>query len=285
METKVCPRCNVEKEIVLFTVNKNRKNGHGYICKKCDNNRYRNIPIEIIKCACGCGKELNKYNKQGKSRKYIQFHKCGIEKHIATENQTKRCANCSVDKTLDNFYKNNSSRFGKGNICKSCQSIVNKNRYDNVKEQLNKDTIAYNGFRDKENNYHRSYNKKNRNRLNGYRNKRQKTEPLFKLKGTLRTRILRAFKKKGWKKNSKSEFLLGTDWSVVKRHIEKQFTKGMNWDNHGKWHIDHKVPCATAKTKEELENLFHYTNLQPLWALDNHIKNAKIIEQQLILTI
>lgn len=51
----------------------------------------------------------------------------------------------------------------------------------------------------------------------------------------------------------------------------------MNWDNYGKWHIDHIIPLASAKTEEEMCNLFHYKNLQPLWASDNFRKSDKIL--------
>ena len=51
----------------------------------------------------------------------------------------------------------------------------------------------------------------------------------------------------------------------------------MNWDNHGEWHIDHKIPLSSAKTEKELIGLCHYTNLQPLWALDNLKKGNKIL--------
>jgi hypothetical protein len=51
----------------------------------------------------------------------------------------------------------------------------------------------------------------------------------------------------------------------------------MNWDNHGEWHIDHKIPLSTAKNEEELYKLNHYTNLQPLWSTDNLKKSNKII--------
>jgi len=63
----------------------------------------------------------------------------------------------------------------------------------------------------------------------------------------------------------------------LKKHIEKQFTKGMSWKNQGDWHIDHIMPLASANTIEETIRLCHYTNLQPLWALDNLEKGAKII--------
>jgi hypothetical protein len=54
------------------------------------------------------------------------------------------------------------------------------------------------------------------------------------------------------------------------------FMAGMNWSNHGKWHIDHITPLSSAKTADELYTLCHYTNLQPLWAIDNLRKHDKI---------
>jgi hypothetical protein len=51
----------------------------------------------------------------------------------------------------------------------------------------------------------------------------------------------------------------------------------MSWDNHGKWHIDHIIPLASAETEEDIYRLSHYTNLQPLWAEDNWRKNSKIL--------
>lgn len=46
----------------------------------------------------------------------------------------------------------------------------------------------------------------------------------------------------------------------------------MNWQNQGKWHIDHIKPLASAKSVDEIYELCHYSNLQPLWAKDNYTK-------------
>ena len=59
----------------------------------------------------------------------------------------------------------------------------------------------------------------------------------------------------------------------------------MNWNNSGiyngefnfGWDIDHIIPIASGKTEGELLKLFHYTNLQPLWAMDNILKGSKFI--------
>ena len=67
----------------------------------------------------------------------------------------------------------------------------------------------------------------------------------------------------------------------LKEHLEKQFTNGMCWENRSKWHIDHIIPLSSAKTEDELYNLCHYTNLQPLWAVDNLKKSNRILSNNI----
>ena len=53
----------------------------------------------------------------------------------------------------------------------------------------------------------------------------------------------------------------------------------MTWKNHtiDGWHIDHIIPLSSAKTSKDVEKLMHYTNLQPMWAIENIKKSDKII--------
>jgi hypothetical protein len=57
------------------------------------------------------------------------------------------------------------------------------------------------------------------------------------------------------------------------QHLEKLFTKGMTWENYGKWHIDHKKPDSLFNYKnvndKEFQKCWALKNLQPLWAADN----------------
>jgi len=112
---------------------------------------------------------------------------------------------------------------------------------------------------------------------NKYRNNRYQTDPLFKLSSNMRSRIIMFIKSSGLKKTSKSFDMIGCTPEYLKQHLEKQFVDGMTWDNHGDWHIDHIIPLASAVTPEELTKLFHYSNTQPLWAIDNLIKGDKIL--------
>ena len=54
----------------------------------------------------------------------------------------------------------------------------------------------------------------------------------------------------------------------------------MTWDNYSYygWHIDHIIPLSSANSDEELMKLCHFTNLQPLWYLENLKKSNKLIK-------
>jgi len=167
----------------------------------------------------------------------------------------KKCSKCKIEKPYSEFSKHKKKKDGYQPFCKSCNK--------EYKKQYQKD----NAERYKE--YYKEY-----------RRQKRKTDPLHKLKDNLRTRTSMAFKNKSYSKTSKTQEMLGVDWEVAKAHIERQFTKGMNWDNQGEWHIDHIIPLSSANTKEEMIKLCHYSNLQPLWAEDNLRKKDNINGQQ-----
>ncbi len=120
----------------------------------------------------------------------------------------------------------------------------------------------------------RKWNVTNQNR---HRKKRYHSDELFKLTISIRGRIRHAFKAKKWDKNRSTLSMIGIGIPEYKQYLESMFEKGMTWDNHGEWHIDHITPVSSAETKEELIKLFHYTNTQPLWAEDNLKKGSKLL--------
>ena len=67
------------------------------------------------------------------------------------------------------------------------------------------------------------------------------------------------------------------------KHIEQQFQPGMSWERHGKdLHIDHIKPCAAfdLTDPEQQKICFHFSNMRPLWAVDNLKKGAKFDQDQ-----
>ena len=101
----------------------------------------------------------------------------------------------------------------------------------------------------------------------------------YRLGQLMRTRIKQILKNKNISKKNKTLIYLGCTPSELKLHIEQQFKPGMSWGNWGRsgWHIDHKIPLSSSKNEEDIKKLCHYTNLQPLWALDNLKKSNKVV--------
>lgn len=114
---------------------------------------------------------------------------------------------------------------------------------------------------------------------------RIKEDELFALKVAIRKNLVQSFRRNGYKKGSRTEEILGCSFLFFKKYIERKFRKGMSWDNYGEWQLDHIVPLATAKNKEEVIRLCHYKNFQPLWAEENLKKSSKIPQVQLSLPI
>lgn len=81
-------------------------------------------------------------------------------------------------------------------------------------------------------------------------------------------------------KSSKVEIELGYTISDLKLHIERQFTRRMNWTlfKDGKIHIDHIIPQASFDLQDDKEwkTCWSLANLMPLWAKDNFKKSASI---------
>ena len=78
---------------------------------------------------------------------------------------------------------------------------------------------------------------------------------------------------KGKKECRHWEDLVGYTLEKLMQRLSVNFTKGMNFENYGEWHIDHKKPQSWFKYKTTEEQAFKdcwsLANLQPLWAKEN----------------
>lgn len=104
-----------------------------------------------------------------------------------------------------------------------------------------------------------------------------KDNPVYALDRRVRSLISCSFRRRGFTKRSKTYEILGCSWEEFTLHIERQFLKGMNWENRSEWHIDHIIPISTATTEDDVIALNHVSNLRPIWATDNLSKSDKIL--------
>jgi len=202
---------------------------------------------------------------------------------------TKQCTRCHKILRLADFSKNKNALDGHKSACAPCLKSYLAKYYEENKarallkaaeyREVNREVIrAKDRKRYKDIRRDPIKGDLYRAKRNTWYNKRMASDPIFKLKNTMRSRLTTALKADGKTKEAKTVYLLGCSVSYLKEYLEKQFEAGMSWKNYGDWHVDHIIPCsAFSLDKEEHQKVaFHYTNLQPLWAAPNLIKSASV---------
>ena len=126
--------------------------------------------------------------------------------------------------------------------------------------------------------YQKGYIEKNKDKRNENCRKRYRSNINVQIATKIRSRIWKALRTVKANKNSKTEELLGCTYDEARKHIETLWVDGMTWENNTQdgWHLDHIIPCASFNLSnlEEQKACFHYTNLRPLWAVENISKSS-----------
>lgn len=248
---------------------------------------------------CGISKPISDF--------YIKSAKCilcekerrkNINRKPIKEGKLK-CSICNEEKELTEFWKNKKALTGFSCSCKRC---VRKRRVE-IRETLKienpeeygkrrnswRESVRKSGtperrkaWRDKKrmdepdyfSNEMKEWRRNNPEKKRVYQREWQRkmmNDPLYRLGQNLRSRLRGAIKKSFGKKNSRSMDLTGCSLEFLTQYLEKQFQPGMSWNNYGKWEIEHTLACCQfdLRSEEEQRKCFHYTNLAPMWAVDN----------------
>lgn len=215
------------------------------------------------------------------------------------------------------FYKGKGYKNGYRSSCKECikkYREINKNKkkeYLRKYKEEKKDILKLKNkkYREKNKNkiekwkgnnktYFIEYREKNKDKIKKYyeknkekiikqttiyQRKKVKENEIYRFQRNVRSIVLGAFKRgtNQFRKESRTEEILGCTIEEFRNYIFTKFKEGMTFKNHGKWHLDHIIPLATAKTQEDIIRLNHYTNFQPLWSKDNLIKGKKLTDTYL----
>lgn len=174
----------------------------------------------------------------------------------------------------------------------SCVDCVNQNRNRNRannREQVRADNNAYlakNRHRQRawwakyyENNRQKMIDRSaqyyvgNKEKIVSKKMARLAVDIQFRIATRLRIRLYHALRNRYKAGSAVTDLDCSIDFLI--QHLQSQFTDGMSWDNYGnkkgQWNIDHRRPL-TAFNLEDRDQLLlacHYSNLQPMWALDN----------------
>lgn len=228
--SKVCIKCNKEKEYKYYPKRKDSKDGYRNECKDCKNKRQTKYMKTYDKSKI---REWNKnYEENNREKRREQkrklYHK-DIEKSREKANKK---------------YQENKDHINK---------LKRKKYQDNIEEEREKKRIYRNNNRE-------HLNEKARIRDN----KRYENDISFRLIKRCRARISEFLKEKDIRKNNTTLELIG----LSKEDLRKWIEFNCEIDNLTDYHIDHLKPLNSFDLKNK-EDIFkskcnHWTNLKPL---------------------
>ena len=201
-----------------------------------------------------------------------------MKKKYFTEEEKREARKLEAKRYYDKFRKKPLSDEEKELIKKNKKEKrkeYEKEYYKNNREKILEQSKQY--FKNNQKEKQEKNNKRYRERWN--------TDPVFKLKGSIKRNISGAIKRNGFVKKSKTQDILGCTFEEFKQHIESLWKDWMSWDNHGLyngeinygWDLDHIIPQSSVNTEEELIKLNHFTNYQPLCSkINRDIKRNKL---------
>lgn len=193
-----------------------------------------------------------------KSGKNCDCAQCGLAFYKTTYNQKHCSAQCNID--AGNIAAQNRAIANRTDRpCRSCGLIFTPDYGEKNKLSCSQEC------REK---YHSDAK-------NESVKKKMASDPVYKFARNVRTFLHQSFARTGNKKSERTSKILGCSIDFFRAHIERQFHRGMSWDDRSDWHIDHIRPVSMAKSIDDVISLNHFTNLRPMWASENMSKGAK----------
>ncbi len=185
----------------------------------------------------------------------------------------KACGKCKITKSDSDFGRSKVENDGLQFSCRACAAEYYKANKARIQVQANKRYLAKPEVpKARASAWYQANKPKARQTARLYRQ-----DVGVKLALNLRIRLCQALKR-GTRGGSAVRDL-GCSIPELKAYLEERFQPGMNWDNWSRkgWHIDHIAPISKfdLADPEEVKKACNFTNLQPLWAYQNHSKGCR----------
>lgn len=252
-----CIKCHQRKDSSCFGVDNRKKNGKNSICKECVN-------------------QGNREKKEKNPEKYAQYQKEYKEKnkqHLKSYGRYR--AGLSIDDP--NFALKT----------KEMESLeAKKEKFDKSREKFETEE-----YLKKRHPAKKIYYEKNKNEINKKSIEKNRNDPQKRIRSAIRNRIKSAVKNQVRRNGGDGipktllalEEILGCPIKFFVRWLERNFQNGMSWENYGfgddKWNIEHEIPIShfDMLDKEQIKKASHWSNLFPVWQVNNFKKGNKIL--------
>ena len=283
-----CTKCLLLKPLTEFTKAARGKYGHSARCKACDKVYAQENSKKINR------QQLALYHRKQEPKRQAKRE----EVQARIDSPDKRCCTCQQIKPKSDFAKNKSAFDGLRRRCKECGNAANKKYREENPEasaRSSRNWVLRNPekVRQKANRRYKKDPEKYRSLTSKWRaenpekskesysrcNRKRRLKATVRIHESVGNQIRYALK--SGKSGRKTFELLGYTLNDLMRNLERQFLKGMSWDNYGEWHIDHIVPLSSfvidSVESPEIKYAWALSNLRPLWAADNLSKSDKRI--------
>jgi hypothetical protein len=164
------------------------------------------------------------------------------------------------------------TRTSKPHTCSAkCRAEYKKN-YDNAAYQKRKNVVCSN-----QRAYYQlvkdspQYKARAKRAMNAHA-KRIRESPKLRMESAIRARVMMSMKRRGTNKDGRTFELVGCTGAELAAHIERQFKRGMSWENYGcKWHVDHITPLSyfDMSNPDDQRRAWNWQNLRPFPAIQN----------------
>lgn len=211
--------------------------------------------------------ERSNFKQRGTVPLRIQIRKCEvcIAPFVPEKNMQKTC-DSECRKALDRQMRSDWRK-------------QNKEKYNSAVRIRYKKLNLYDRYKKDKKERLQRWKTENRDQLNKKEREKRKADPYYRLKENARNSVHKALKKQYTKKDTQSATLIGMTGEELMCYLlshekcKPEFTR----ENYGTvWHLDHIKPLAAfdLNDKEQQKLAFHYTNCQPLEAIENLSKGS-----------
>lgn len=281
---KQCDVCEEIKPIENFSIKKNSKDGFFHTCKKCiSENLKKYEPSQIHSKQCNTCTEIKDISEFSIDSKVPDGYSRTCKGCVKLSREPHKEAYLEATRI---WRKNNPE---KNNQAKRTWEKNNPEKHNAFKERYK------NRLRFLQNRWYINNRTRHIRKSTERKKERISTDPIYALFCTIKQNLRDTQRRlliEGQQKVLFSKDALGISAQDFYNHITSQFVKAgshletnetMSMENKDKWHIDHIKPIAafdysSCTTEKELKNMlqevYHYTNLQPMWTRPNIQKGS-----------